>query len=101
MNLRTVDKILHLIRPGAERSLRYAEDGSVVIDWRDKNQSQPTDEELELGEKELAKFDYCEKRALEYPTIQDQLDALWKGGEAAEAMLKQVLAVKEKYPKPE
>lgn len=40
-------------------------------------------------------------RAPEYPSIGDQLDALWKGGEAATAMLAQIQAVKAKYPKPE
>jgi hypothetical protein len=42
---------------------------------------------------------YIAKRALEYPPIGDQLDALWKGGAEAEAMLAKVQAVKAKYPK--
>lgn len=44
---------------------------------------------------------YQRDRAAEYPPIGDQLDALWKGGDAATAMLAQVQAVKAKYPKPE
>jgi hypothetical protein len=44
---------------------------------------------------------YARKRMAEYPSIGDQLDALWKGGDAAEKMLAQVQAVKNKYPKPE
>ena len=44
---------------------------------------------------------YATKRASEYPPIGDQLDALWKGGEAAAEMLSKVQAVKTKYPKPE
>jgi hypothetical protein len=43
--------------------------------------------------------EYKYKRAEEYPAIGDQLDALWKGGEAATVMLAQVQAVKAKYPK--
>lgn len=43
---------------------------------------------------------YAEKRIREYPPIGDQLDALWKGGDAATAMLAAVQAVKLKYPKP-
>ena len=43
---------------------------------------------------------YKTNRASEYPPIGDQLDALWKGGDAAAAMLAQVQAVKAKYPKP-
>lgn len=42
---------------------------------------------------------YIEKRQGEYPPIGDQLDALWKGGEAATEMLAKVQAIKAKYPK--
>jgi hypothetical protein len=42
---------------------------------------------------------YKSKRAAEYPPIGDQLDALWKGGDAAAEMLATVQAVKAKYPK--
>ena len=42
---------------------------------------------------------YKTKRATEYPPIGDQLDALWKGGDAAAEMLDKVQAVKAKYPK--
>jgi len=44
--------------------------------------------------------DYIAKRQPEYPPIGDQLDALWKGGDAAAEMLAKVQAVKTKYPKP-
>jgi hypothetical protein len=43
--------------------------------------------------------EYKQQRATEYPSITDQLDALWKGGDAAEEMLAKVQAVKTKYPK--
>ena len=43
--------------------------------------------------------EYIAKRQAEYPPIGDQLDALWKGGEAAAEMLAKVQAVKTKYPK--
>jgi vacuolar-type H+-ATPase subunit B/Vma2 len=46
-----------------------------------------------------ASKEYITKRAAEYPTIGDQLDALWKGGDAATEMLAKVQAVKNKYPK--
>ena len=42
---------------------------------------------------------YKQQRAKEYPSIGDQLDALWKGGDAAAEMLAKVQAVKNKYPK--
>ena len=43
---------------------------------------------------------YKANRVKEYPPIGDQLDALWKGGDAAAEMLTKVQAVKTKYPKP-
>lgn len=39
-------------------------------------------------------------RIAAYPSIGDQLDALWKGGKAAADMMAQIQAVKTKYPKP-
>jgi len=42
---------------------------------------------------------YKSKRKTEYPSIADQLDALWKGGDAAAEMLAKVQAVESKYPK--
>jgi len=43
--------------------------------------------------------DYYAKRRAEYPSLGDQLDALWKGGEAQANMQAQIAAVKAKYPK--
>ena len=43
--------------------------------------------------------DYRELRREEYPAIAEQLDALWKGGQAAEEMRQRILEVKEKFPK--
>jgi hypothetical protein len=42
---------------------------------------------------------YKNARVREYPSIGDQLDALWKGGNDAAEMLAKVQAVKVKYPK--
>jgi hypothetical protein len=47
----------------------------------------------------LSQISYAIKRQSEYPTIGDQLDALWKGGDAQTEMLAKVMAVKAKYPK--
>jgi hypothetical protein len=78
------------------------EDGVVSFGETD---NAPTDAEIEA---EIARLQadyeakqYQRDRAAEYPPIGDQLDALWKGGTAAEEMLGVVMAVKSKYPKPE
>jgi hypothetical protein len=44
--------------------------------------------------------DYYAKRRTEYPPLSDQLDAMWKGGNALSDMLQKINEVKEKYPKP-
>jgi hypothetical protein len=42
---------------------------------------------------------YQEKRAASYPSIADQLDAIWKGGQDEKDMKALVFGVKAKYPK--
>jgi hypothetical protein len=48
----------------------------------------------------LAAMTYIEKRRAEYPSGQDQLDALWAGGEQEAAMKAQIEAINAKYPPP-
>ena len=60
---------------------------------------QITDAEAEALRPKPPELTYQELRANEYPPIGDQLDALWKGGDAAVEMLVKVQAVKAKYPK--
>ena len=76
-----------------------------VIKFLDGVTTSPTEVEVETEMARLqAEYDakeYARKRAPEYPSIGDQLDALWKGGDAAAEMLAKVQAVKTKYPKPE
>lgn len=61
----------------------------------------PSTEEARFAHFAFMEIKYQNQRQMEYPSIGDQLDALWKGGEAAEEMLAKVQAVKAKYPKPE
>jgi hypothetical protein len=44
--------------------------------------------------------DYYVMRRAEYPALSEQLDALWKGGDAAADMAAKILQIKSKYPKP-
>lgn len=59
-----------------------------------------TDEEAEALRPVAPAPTYQEQRAAAYPPIADQLDAMWKGGEAEAAMLETILAVKAEYLKP-
>jgi len=100
----SISAALLSLRPGSAWEIKDPLDYYSLI-WKDENTVAPTLEEIQI---EQARLDvqfindaYKEKRAKEYPAIGDQLDALWKGGAAAETMLAQVMAVKAKYPKTE
>ena len=92
--------ILSLNYVGAQWSLNG--DSYDGLTWLDST-PKPTQEELDalwgplLAER--ARTAYIDLRVAEYPPIGDQLDALWKGGDAAAEMLVIVQAVKTKYPK--
>lgn len=96
-----ITEAIKRLRPTASFSV-VDEDYSKII-WLSDDVSIPTEDEVQaevlvLKAEETANA-YKAKRAAEYPSIGDQLDALWKGGAEAEAMLAKVQAVKQKYPK--
>ncbi|MBS4052677.1 MAG: hypothetical protein KGZ69_15975 [Methylomonas sp.] len=67
-----------------------------------------TEEFLDDGDPEVVAFrkpGYQELRRQSYPSIGDQLDAIWKkiqstGDAGADQMFAEINAVKSKYPKP-
>lgn len=91
------------LRPGAE----WFCEGNVYegLEWRDKNQTQPTKQEVDA---EIARLQqvaesnaYKQQRAAEYPPITDYLDGVVKGDQAQiDAYIAACQAVKAKYPKP-
>lgn len=102
MKIKKIEKIHAILSlvPNAQ----VVVEGDTVI-WHDPAVAPVTDAEID-AELNRLKLDYnnqeyARNRVSEYPSIGDQLDALWKGGEAAEEMLAKVQAVKAKYPKPE
>ena len=86
------------LRPGAEWSLRGDD-----LEWLDQSQARPTDAEIDAEVVRLqAEYDakeYARKRAIEYPSIGDQLDALFHAGVFPAEMAALIQAVKDKYPK--
>ena len=89
---------LHSLCPDAQWILRGNE-----LEWLDQNQAQPTEEQIaaeiiRLQEEYDAK-EYARKRVTEYPSIGDQLDALFHAGVFPDEMAAQIQAVKDKYPK--
>lgn len=90
--------------PGDYQTGQPAGQEDQILQWdTSKLGAQPTQEQLDTAWAEKVAADnavaYQAQRRAEYPAIGDQLDALWKGGDAATAMLAQVQAVKNKYPK--
>ena len=106
INAVNIAKALNNIRPNSEWSLNGEEYEGIT--WLDKKTTIPSkgaiENEIERLQKERDDYEkahaYKSKRAAEYPSIGDQLDALWKGGAAAQQMLAKVQEVKAKYPKP-
>lgn len=82
------------LRPGVAFTFKDADYSTIVLD--DKNSTLPTLEEIEAN---ISANSYAEKRRLEYPTLMDQLDAIWKGGSDLETMKERILEIKAKYPK--
>lgn len=80
----------------------YEPDGSQDHLIGDKTPITAAEAEQLRNQKQQDRYNslsYAEKRRLEYPPIGDQLDALWKGGAEAQAMLEKIQAVKAKHPK--
>jgi hypothetical protein len=76
--------------------MKILENGVV----RDATPSEIAQRELdELAQSEKAKTQYQRERAKEYPSIGDQLDALFKAGVFPADMAATIQAVKDKYPK--
>lgn len=72
------------------------------IDWQSSDITQPSKAEIlaeqtRLQEIRDAQF-YKKKRALEYPSVEEQLDLLFHGG--LEQWRESIQAIKDKYPKP-
>jgi hypothetical protein len=99
-----VSKALNNLCPNAKFYV-VGDDLYENIVWEDDDVAKPS-EQIVMAEAARLQSDYesaqyQRQREKEYPAIGDQLDALWKGGDAAEAMLAQVMAIKAKYPKTE
>jgi hypothetical protein len=90
---------LKTLTPGAEWIV-YGEEYSG-IEWLDKNQTKPTEQEIEVKLAELKYQEevnvYQEKRKLEYPDWGDQLDKIYHDG--IDAWKADIKIIKDKYPK--
>jgi hypothetical protein len=94
-----LDKAIKSLAPESS----FTTDGKKITEWISIEIAQPTEAAIQAEvthlQAEYAATEYQRQRVAEYPPIGDQLDALWKGGDAAAEMLAKVQAVKNKYPK--
>ena len=83
---------------------RYRLDQNVtphkIIEWDSGNSdSQPTDDELNTAYTAWKNAnEYKQKRVVEYPPIEDQLDSIYHNG--IDGWKTTIKAIKDKYPKP-
>ena len=102
----TIITAIQSLRPGAIFSV----DGRTYegLQWLEKpvskgGQKKPTEDEIAAKILELRaeyeRTEYQRQRAPEYPSITDQLDALFHAGVFPPEMAAQIQAVKDKYPK--
>jgi hypothetical protein len=98
-----IAKALITLRPNAQWSLLgNTYDG---LEWLDEIQTKPSEDEISQKIEELKAehelTQYQRQRKPEYPSITDQLDALFHAGVFPPEMAEQIQAIKDKYPKPE
>ena len=89
--------------PNTNEIYAYESDGSQDA-WIDPRLVLITEEQAtEIRQQKVQEIfnslPYQEKRVMEYPSIGDQLDALFRAGVFPAEMAAQIQAVKDKYPK--
>lgn len=93
-------KSILAINPKAEFTIS-AEDVKQIV-WN-KNTTPISEKDILAKQKELQEDydakEYQRKRISEYPSIGDQLDALYHGGVFPKEMADKIKSVKDKYPK--
>lgn len=113
-NSKVFRRALRSLRPTASWTLQgphfiveRGEDGLTYpnFTWLSEDQTIPTEQEIQTEidrlESEWTIKSYQRSRAAEYPSIGDQLDALFHAGMFPSEMAAKIQAVKTKYPKSE
>lgn len=81
----------------------YEADGSqdniIPSDYIEITQEEATEIIKQKENEQLSSLSYAQKRVFEYPSIGDQLDALYKAGVFPADMAEKIAEVKAKYPK--
>lgn len=83
--------------PNSEEPLAFAE--QFVAAWNDGKAKREAEINAMRAEVEAFRNTYSEKRRRAYPSVGDQLDAMYHAGMLPEELAAQIAAVKEQYPK--
>lgn len=87
--------------PGAEVSIAI---GNGEVTWINPPIAPVTEDEISAEQNRMQEDydwnEYKRKRAKEYPSVEEQLDALYHAGVFPPAMADKIRAVKIKYPQP-
>ena len=95
--MRLLAKAVHNLAPEKEFVIT---DGVITwVDGAPNITQQQINAEYSVVLDEYNAQEYARKRAPEYPSIGDQLDALFHAGVFPEEMAEQIQAIKDKYPK--
>jgi len=91
---RGISEAILRMKPDAQVSVSGVDIDNCNIEWHDGNPTGITKDQIKA---KIDEFAYQEKRAVEYPSIKDQLDDIYHNGiDAWKATIK---TTKDKYPK--
>ena len=90
-------KALELVAPGIGWSVKGERVFSNIV-W-DNPEEAISQEKFDLALEQVSSLSYREQRAVEYPSIGDQLDSLFHAGLFPEEMAAKIQEVKDRYPK--
>lgn len=76
-----------------------ADDSTIPSDYVQITEAEVAKIVKQKEDEQFSSLSYAQKRIFEYPSIGDQLDALYKAGVFPEDMAEKIAEVKAKYPK--
>jgi hypothetical protein len=99
----TIQEAIHSLKPNAQWSI--TNNNYAGLEWLDEIQTKPTEAEINAELARLqADYDtkqYQRNRAVEYPSIQEQLDMqYWDSINGTTTWQDAIETIKNKYPKP-
>tara|TARA_R100000231_G_C5194780_1_gene125506 strand:+ start:46 stop:330 length:285 start_codon:yes stop_codon:yes gene_type:complete len=86
---------IEAINSNAKVFVRGNDIDSCEIEWLEGT-SEISKEDIKA---KISSMEYISKRQVEYPSIGDQLDMIYRAGQGGDEFQKAIKAIKDKYPK--